>query len=252
MGAVPYTFDLRKFYPKEEVRRATEELRKDVRFQEEMKRRGVRSFDSVFTTTHPLKYLGIELGGGKKRHEAPRFSLATAVRIALRPRSNDGESKGLRLSNHRKAFVERFPDVDAALSSRTLFAQGPKANLESKKSFAASAYAKAAAKPLRRLESLIGLPVKISLQVLRKGLAAYRRGHRPGMTAHGWARARLTSFVMKGCTHFSPDHELVQKSRKKSETIREFWDGLACLCRKRSQCGRPGKRTRANAPHDAT
>ena len=240
MGALR---DLRDFYTPDEVRLAEQELEDDAAFQRELKRRGI-GVDALMSTSYPLKYLGIELGqkGGRKR----RFSLATALRIALRPRSMDGASKGLRLSNHRKAFVERFPDVDAALSDQRLFVLGPGTDLASAASFVASDYAARAKPALQRLAAEIGVPVDVAFEVLRKGLAAYKRGHRPGMSAHGWARARLTSFVMKGCTHFFPDHKLVAKCPLKTHL---FWGSLPCLCRKREQCDRPGKRTRANARH---
>ena len=236
-------WDIREYYTAADLRRARKELAGDAAFQHELKRRGT-SVDALLTTTYPLKYLGIELG--QKGSRRTRFSLATALRIALRPRSMDGASEGLRMSNHRRAFVERFPDVDAALSTRVLFDLGPGTDVSSVQVFVASEYAAAAAPALDVLSDEIGVPVSIALRVLRKGLAAYRRGHRPGMSAHGWARARLTSFVMKGCTHFFPDHELVNECPQRTH---DFWDRLPCLCRKRAQCDKPGRRTRANAKH---
>ena len=245
--------DLRDFYPASEVASALKELAKDPAFQTELKRAGKRDASELLTTAYPLKYLGIEL----REKGRARFPLATALRIALRPRSMDGASEGLRLSVHRKAFLERFPDVDAALSARALFAAGPKAptssttfasgprpTTRSSTTFAASEYAALAQPALERLRALTGVPVATALEVLRKGLAAYRSGHRPGMSAHGWARARLTSFVMKGCTHFFPDHKLARACPERTQAM---WRDMPCLCRKTSQCGAYGKRTRANA-----
>ena len=236
--------DLRDFYTAAEVRRAKEELHNDSTFQKELKYRNIPNVDALMKTEYPLKYIGIELGG-KEGHQH-RFSLATVLRISLRPRSMDGASKGLRLSNHRKAFIERFPDIDAALSDQTLFDLGKKTDLSSAEVFRASEYAAAATPALKILQKAIGVPVAVALQVLRKGLAAYKRGHRPGANTHGWARARLTSFVMKGCTHYFPDHTLVAKCPPKTH---QFWKPLPCLCHKEAQCDRPGKRTRANARH---
>lgn len=233
--------DLRTFYSPAEVRAAAEELRGDSEFQRDLRRMGT-TLERRWKTQYPLKYLGIELGENG-RH---RFPLATAMRIAVRPRSMDGASRGLRLSSHRVAFVERFPDVDAALSLRRLFDAAPDADLASAPMFARSAYAALARPALEALEERIGLPPALSLEVLRKGLAAYHHGHRPGMSAHGWARARLTSFVMKGCTHWFPDHLLAKHAPAATQ---RFWRDLACLCRKRTQCGRYGTRTRANAAH---
>ena len=233
--------DLRDFYTAEEVKSAEKALSADP---EVRRRRRARGGEDVFVTGYPLKYLGIEVGRGSG-DQPPRFPLETAVRISLRPRSMDGAaSKGLRLSTHRTAFLDRFPDVDAALSHEDLFSSAPSAPLGSTKAFSKSEYASAAAPGLDLLRAKAHVPVRISMMVLRKGLAAYRSGHRPGMSAHGWARARLTSFVMKGCTHFFPDHTLVAKCPSRTH---DMWSTLPCLCRKREQCGRPGVRTRSNA-----
>jgi hypothetical protein len=232
--------DLRDFYPPREVASALKELAKDPAFQTELRRAGKRHAAELLTTAYPLKYLGIELREGGRT----RFPLATALRIALRPRTMDGASRGLRLSVHRKAFLERFPDVDAALSARPLFAAGPKAATRSAAAFAASEYAALAQPALARLRALTGVPIATAHEVLRKGLAAFRAGHRPGMSAHGWARARLTSFVMKGCTHFFPDHQLARACPERTQAM---WRAMPCLCRKTSQCGAYGTRTRANA-----
>ena len=233
--------DLRVYFSKEEVSEALAELKKDKNFQKELRRHGV-GVDDLFSTSYPLKYLGIELSEGG----ASRFSLADVLRIVLRPRSMDGASQGLKLSVHRKAFLERFPDVDAALSSRALFDASKDAPLDDAVAFRTSAYATAAKPALDRLRTYTGIPVRTSLAVLKKGLAAYKKGHRSGMTAHGWARARLTSFVMKGCTHFFPDHKLALSCPAKTQT---FWEDLDCLCGKADQCGQYGKQTAANAKH---
>lgn len=204
-----------------------------------------KSIDDLMITSYPLKYLGIELGDVDKRGKArTRFPLSTVLRIALRPRRMDGASNGLIPSNHRKAFEKRFPDIDAGLSARAIFDAAPSTDLASDTKFRRSRYAKLVMPSLKLLQETTAIPLSISLQVLRKGLAAYLHGHRPGMTAHGWARARLTSFVMKGCTHWFPDHLLAQKCPKKTQVL---WDTLPCLCRKKAQCGQYGKRTRANA-----
>lgn len=231
--------DIRTFFTGKEVADAERELGADKGFQKDLKRLGA-SLDKLWVTEYPLKYLGIELGEGG-RH---RFPLSTVMRIVVRPRSMDGASKGLRLSPHRMAFIERFPDVDAALSLARLFDEAPKTDLSSAASFGRSAYADRTRPALRALEEHISLPPKVALEVLRKGLAAYKSGHRPGMTAHGWARVRLTSFVMKGCTHWFPDHLL---TRETPPATHRFWKDIRCLCRKREQCGHYGKRTRANA-----
>jgi hypothetical protein len=235
--------DLREYFSEKQVAEARRELADDHAFQREMHRHGME-LDDLMTTSYPLKYLGIELGDDGRS----RFDLATVLRIALRPRSHDGASKGLRVSTHRKAFIERMPDVDAMLNARKLYTYGRGAPIDDAPAFVKSAYAEAVKPALGRLEQYTGIPARVSLQVLKKGLAAYKKGHRPGMTAHGWARARLTSFTMKGCTHYFPDHLLVAECPARS---RKFWSSLPCLCPKQGQCGHPGRRTSANAKHAA-
>ena len=163
--------DLRDFFTPAEVRDATKALHDDKAFQRELHRHGL-ALDDLFETSYPLKYLGIELGDGGKPRAG--FTLADALRIALRPRSMDGASRGLHNSVHRKAFIERMPDVDALLGRRSLYRDGPSAPIDDEARFARSPYAEAAAPALERLERHMGIPVKVSLQVLRKGLAAYK------------------------------------------------------------------------------
>ena len=45
-----------------------------------------------------------------------------------------------------------------------------------------------------------GIPKSIIEQVYKKGLAAWRVGHRPGASQEAWARARLYSFLTGGKT----------------------------------------------------
>lgn len=65
---------------------------------------------------------------------------------------------------------------------------------------------------------------EISKSILRsvynRGLAAWRTGHRPGVTQHQWAMARVNSFATKGKgTWGKADKDLAQKVRKTNETI---------------------------------
>ena len=43
-----------------------------------------------------------------------------------------------------------------------------------------------------------GMPLGILKQVYKRGLAAYKTGHRPGTTAPQWAMARVNSFIIFG------------------------------------------------------
>lgn len=235
--------NLADYYPRREVREATRRLARDPRVRRHMAAHGQRRVEELFWTERPLKYLGIELG----TDEPPRFSLDEAVGLLLAPRSADGASRGLRRSRHREAFREAFRRVDEALSREGLKALGAAADVVAE-AWPRSRYVAAVRPALRRLQGAIGLPWRIAAEVLRKGLAAYRRSHRPGMSAHGWAVARLTSFVMKGCTHYFPDHRLVEAALEAAPPkLAKFWAARRCLCPKQGQCRRPGRATRANA-----
>lgn len=43
-----------------------------------------------------------------------------------------------------------------------------------------------------------GVPIGILRAVMRRGLAAWKTGHRPGATQHQWGYARVNSFLTKG------------------------------------------------------
>lgn len=239
--------NLCEYYSVKQIKSAKRKLQENSAIKKYMRDRGIRRIDELFWTRKPLKYLGIELGTGQK----PRYPLDKVVELLiLNPRSADGDPKGLRLSVHRAAFRKRFPKIDAELSTSSLKRLGARANTASAHAWTATPYIKEAKSALQELQARIGLSWEIAAQVLRKGLAAYRGGHRPGMSAHGWALARLTSFVMKGCTHYLPDHILAEKAITRSSKLSKFWDSLPCLCRKRAQCSAPGRMTRANAIED--
>lgn len=231
------TFDLRSFFPHDEVKRGSIALRQDASFRKLLKKQK-RSLQDAFETTMPLKYIGIERDGA-------RFDFETTVRIALMPRSADDRVKGLRLSVHRKEFLRAFPQIDAALSAHDLTRLANEAELDTKKGFAQSEYAQRVRSALAALQRETGIPRRVSLEVLRKGIAAFHAsGHRPGMTAHGWGRARLTAFTFKSCTWYFPDHLLARACPKRTNV---FWEKLPCLCHKKEQCERIGAPTPANS-----
>lgn len=63
-----------------------------------------------------------------------------------------------------------------------------------------------------------GIPKGILKQVYNRGLAAWRTGHRPGVTQHQWAMARVNSFATKGKgTWGKADKDLAAKVRELNE-----------------------------------
>jgi len=53
-----------------------------------------------------------------------------------------------------------------------------------------------------------GVPIEVLQQVYRRGMAAWRTGHRPGASQQAWAWARVYSYVMKGKTYYTADKNL--------------------------------------------
>jgi len=59
-----------------------------------------------------------------------------------------------------------------------------------------------------------GMPLGILKQVYKRGLAAYKTGHRPGASQAQWAMARVNSFTTKSSgTWGKADKDLAAKVR---------------------------------------
>lgn len=69
---------------------------------------------------------------------------------------------------------------------------------------------------LKKKAQKSGISKSILKQVYNRGLAAWRTGHRPGVTQHQWAMARVNSFATKGKgTWGKADKDLAKKARGK-------------------------------------
>jgi hypothetical protein len=58
------------------------------------------------------------------------------------------------------------------------------------------------------------IPLGILRTVYNKGMAAWRTGHRPGVTQQQWAMARVNSFIMGGKTTQKADKSLWERAKK--------------------------------------
>jgi hypothetical protein len=80
----------------------------------------------------------------------------------------------------------------------------------------------AADKSLQKKADKSGMPVGILKQVYKRGVAAWKGGHRPGTTPEQWGHARVNSFVTKSSgTWGGADQDLAKKVQGKSESIEE-------------------------------
>ena len=79
------------------------------------------------------------------------------------------------------------------------------------------------AKSLEDKSKATGVPLKHINHVYRKGLGAWRTGHRPGAGEHQWGYARVHSFLLCGKTHYGPDSANVRRAKKESAKARKWF-----------------------------
>jgi hypothetical protein len=66
-------------------------------------------------------------------------------------------------------------------------------------------------KSLPQIAKATGIPLRTLRAVYKRGLAAWRTGHRPGATPQQWAYARVHSYATKGKTWHTADKNLHTK-----------------------------------------
>jgi len=72
-------------------------------------------------------------------------------------------------------------------------------------------------KSLAKKAEKSGISVSILKQVYKRGVAAWRTGHRPGTTPEQWGHARVNSFITGGKTRTTADADLWKQHKGKSE-----------------------------------
>lgn len=87
------------------------------------------------------------------------------------------------------------------------------------------------AKSLQKKAKKTGVPISIIRKVYKRGLAAWRTGHRPGANAQQWGYARVHSFLVKGKTFYTADKDLAQKALQ-NNTAALWFSSVAGLCDK--------------------
>ena len=76
----------------------------------------------------------------------------------------------------------------------------------------------AADKSLAKKAEASGISVSILKQVYKRGVVAWRTGHRPGTTPEQWGHARVNSFISGGKTRTTGDADLWKKHKGKKES----------------------------------
>jgi len=85
-------------------------------------------------------------------------------------------------------------------------------------------------KSIKEKSKITGVPLDIITKVFKRGLAAWRTGHRVGATAHQWGMARVHSFLVKGKTFWYTDRKLALEAMEKSDKARQWFDSIDGLC----------------------
>ena len=79
------------------------------------------------------------------------------------------------------------------------------------------------AKSLEERSKVTGVPVKYLDKVARKAAAAWRSGHRPGMSQQEWQYPRISSYLLCGKAHYTADAKLVREAKKESASARKWF-----------------------------
>ncbi len=78
-------------------------------------------------------------------------------------------------------------------------------------------------KSLEDRAKVTGVPVKYLLKIAQKAKAAWRSGHRPGMSQYEWVYPRLSSYLLCGKAHYTADAKLVRNAKKESASARKWF-----------------------------
>lgn len=65
---------------------------------------------------------------------------------------------------------------------------------------------------------ITGVPLSILEDIYKRGMGAWKTGHRVGASATQWGSARVDSFLVLGCTAFSGDYDLLKKVKSLPKT----------------------------------
>ena len=143
--------------------------------------------------------------GGKGYHPLKYYRGLTASEVKKRIAHKKGQpwitdvGKTTKTSQYTTAFRKKYPDA------RSLVAKS----------------------------KATGVPIGIIKAVYDRGLGAWLSGHRPGASQTAWGYARVHSFLMKGCTYYTTDKDLVRKASEKMKGTKELarWKRLPKICK---------------------
>jgi hypothetical protein len=122
------------------------------------------------------------------------------------PGDKKAQSQGkVKTSSHIKKYKEMFEDsVNEKESTEDQLKKGPIGNPDVEKA-------------LKKKEEETGIDMDILRVIMRRGMAAWKAGHRPGATQEQWGYARIASFATKGPTYKSTDSDLAKIARDRGQ-----------------------------------
>src|SRR6056300_912002 len=104
-------------------------------------------------------------------------------------------------------------------------------------------------KSLAKKAEASGISVSILKQVYKRGVAAWRTGHRPGTTPEQWGHARVNSFITGGKTRTTADADLWKKHKGKSEEVEDDREIGTDARREKNQSMTPGQDIKKFSEH---
>jgi hypothetical protein len=79
------------------------------------------------------------------------------------------------------------------------------------------------AKSLEERSKVTGVPLKYLKTVFSRGRAAWRTGHRIGVSPEGWSYPRLSSYLLCGSSHYTANSDQVRAAKKESASARKWF-----------------------------
>jgi hypothetical protein len=107
----------------------------------------------------------------------------------------------VKTSKHVKKYKQMFEDEK---STKDQLKKGPIDNEDIEKA-------------LKKKADETGVSIDILRVVMRRGMAAWKAGHRPGATQEQWGYARIASFVTKGPTYKTTDSDMAEEAKKRGQ-----------------------------------
>ena len=175
--------------------------------------------------TQPAKYYAKDAEGDKmakstKQARARHFEKGASKDddddSAYKPAPGDKSAK-TKPSQHTNKMKKKFPDLYKEMKEN-------------------------ADKSLAKKAEASGISVSILKQVYKRGVAAWRTGHRPGTTPEQWGHARVNSFITGGKTRTTADADLWKQHKGKSEEKEDPREIGTDARRERAQDMTPGQK----------